>query len=101
AMSCLDQLMDRELPDEDRENIRQLALANPEVKDVHGLRTRKSGLDIFIQLHLEMDHKLDLQTAHGIAMEVEEKICAAYPNADVIIHQDPDSEKRKAEINSA
>jgi len=95
AMTCLDQLMDRELPDEDRENIRQIALAHSDVKDVHGLRSRASGQDIFIQLHLEMDHKLDLETAHAIALDVEEKICAAYPNADVIIHQDPDTEKNK------
>jgi ferrous-iron efflux pump FieF len=95
AMTCLDQLMDRELPDEDRENIRQIALAHSDVKDVHGLRSRASGRDIFIQLHLEMDHKLDLETAHGIALDVEKKICAAYPHADVIIHQDPDTEKNK------
>jgi ferrous-iron efflux pump FieF len=95
AMTCLDQLMDRELADEDRENIRQIALSNTGVMDVHGLRTRKSGLDIFIQLHLEMDRKLDLETAHEIAMDVEEKICAAYPGADIIIHQDPVSEKKK------
>ncbi len=101
AISCLDQLMDRELPDADREKIRQIALSNSNVMDVHGLRTRKSGLDIFIQLHLEMDRKLDLESAHKIATDVEGKICTAYPNADVIIHQDPDSEKRKAEINSA
>lgn len=92
AMTSLDQLMDRELPDDDREKIRQIAISNSNIKDIHGLRTRKSGLDIFIQLHLEMDHKLNLETAHKIAMDVEEKICAAYPNADVIIHQDPDTE---------
>jgi len=95
AMTCLDQLMDRELPDEDRENIRQIALAHSDVKDVHGLRSRSSGRDIFIQLHLEMDHKLDLETAHAIALDVEKKICAAYPQADVIIHQDPDTEINK------
>ena len=95
AMTCLDQLMDRELPDDDREKIRQIALSHSDVKDVHGLRSRASGRDIFIQLHLEMDHKLDLKSAHKIAQEVEENIYAAYPNADVIIHQDPDTEKNK------
>ncbi len=95
AMTSLDQLMDRELSDEDRENIRRIALSHSDVQDIHGLRSRTSGRDIFIQLHLEMDHKLDLETAHKIALDVEEKICAAYPNADVIIHQDPDTEKNK------
>ena len=91
AKSCLDQLMDRELPDEDREKIRQIALADSSVTGVHGFRSRQSGRDIFIQLHLEMDHQITLESAHRIATEVEKRICDAYPNADVIIHQDPDT----------
>jgi ferrous-iron efflux pump FieF len=89
ASNCLDQLMDRELPDEDRELIRKIATSHPEVKDIHGLRSRSSGRDIFIQLHLEMDQSLILEVAHKIAVDVEKQICNAYPNADVIIHQDP------------
>lgn len=92
AKSCLDQLMDRELPDDDRDKIREIALSHELVKDVHGFRSRKSGRDIFIQLHLEMDHKLDLETAHRITVDVGSRICEVYPNADVIIHQDPDTE---------
>lgn len=96
AARCMDQLMDRELPDEDRERIRQIALAHADVQNVHGLRSRSSGPDIFIQLHLEMDRNLVLERAHRIADEVEREICAAYPNADVIIHQDPDTEQANA-----
>ena len=92
AASSMDQLMDRELPDEDRERIRQIALSHDNVLDVHGLRSRSSGPDIFIQLHLEMDRKLVLEKAHRVADDVEKSICAAYPNADVIIHEDPDNE---------
>ena len=55
ARSSLDMLMDRELPDEDRQRIRSLALAHPEVKALHELRTRASGPSSFIQFHLEMD----------------------------------------------
>lgn len=96
AASSMDQLMDRELPDEEREKIRQIALSHADVLDVHGLRSRSSGLDIFIQLHLEMDRNLVLEKAHQIADEVEREICAAYPNADVIIHEDPDTEQANA-----
>ncbi|HKK15472.1 MAG TPA: cation diffusion facilitator family transporter, partial [Gammaproteobacteria bacterium] len=92
AASSMDQLMDRELPDEDRERIRQIALSHDYVLDVHGLRSRSSGPDIFIQLHLEMDRNLVLEKAHRVADDVEKSICAAYPNADVIIHEDPDNE---------
>lgn len=91
ARECLDQLLDRELPDGDRDSILRIARSHPRVRDVHGFRSRTSGRDIFIQLHLEMDRTLDLKTAHNIAVDVESRICQAYPNADVIIHQDPDT----------
>ena len=93
VINALDQLMDRELPDEDREKIRQIALTHPDVLDVHGFRTRASGQDIFIQLHLVMDRNLNLERAHRVAEEVDKNICDAYPHADVIIHEDPDSEQ--------
>jgi ferrous-iron efflux pump FieF len=85
----LDLLMDRELPDEQRATIRSIALQHPEVKSVHDLRTRSSGLDIFVQLHLEMDPDMSLRRAHVVSDAVERDIKAAFPNAEVIIHQDP------------
>ena len=90
--NALDQLMDRELPDEDREKIKQIALSHPEVLDVHGFRSRASGQDIFVQLHLVMDRNFDLERAHRVAEEVDRNICEAFPQADVIIHEDPDTE---------
>ena len=87
--ASLDRLMDRELPDGERARIREIALRNPEIRSVHDLRTRSSGLDVFIQLHLEMDGGMSLQRSHEIADDVEHQILAAFPNAEVIIHQDP------------
>lgn len=89
ARSSLDMLMDRELPDEDRRKIRGIALAHPEVKALHELRTRASGPSTFIQFHLEMDGQISLYEAHRIADQVENEILAAFPEAEVIIHQDP------------
>ncbi len=86
---ALDQLMDRELPEEQRARIRGIALAHARVEDVHDLRTRSSGLQTFIQLHLELDGDLTLLRAHELADEVEAAIRAAFPGAEVIIHQDP------------
>ena len=83
-------LMDRELPDEDRAKIRALALAHPEVNGMHDLRTRASGPNVFIQMHLEMDRDIPLVRAHEIAEDVMARIGAAYPNAEVIIHEDPE-----------
>jgi ferrous-iron efflux pump FieF len=96
ARRALQVLMDRELPDGDRERIRRIALTHPEVRDMHDLRTRSSGPQRFIQLHLEMDGALTLTHAHEIADQVEAEILAVYPDAEVIIHQDPEgiAEKR-------
>jgi ferrous-iron efflux pump FieF len=83
------QLMDRELPDAERERIRGIALAHPEVRAVHDMKTRAAGPISFIQIHLEMDGALPLTQAHRIADEVEASILAAYPRSEVIIHEDP------------
>jgi len=83
------QLIDRELPDEVRERVKQLALAEPLVRGLHDLRTRQSGAMAIIQLHLELDAGLSLGEAHAATDRVEQAIRKAYPLADVIIHQDP------------
>ena len=74
-----------------------MALAHPEVTNVHDLRTRSAGPDIFIQMHLEMNGSMTLRRAHEIADQVEAEILSAFPNAEVIIHQDPEgvAEARK------
>lgn len=87
--SSQDMLMDRELPDEDRNRIVEIALANEDVLGIHDLRTRQSGRDIFIQMHMDFDPHIPLLFAHGISEEVEANIRRAYPNAEVIIHEDP------------
>ena len=90
AADALDMLMDRELPDEDRQRIYEIALAHPDTHTAHDLKTRLSGPTRFIQLHLEMSPDLSLLRAHDIADEVERNIIEAFPGAEVIIHQDPE-----------
>lgn len=82
-------LMDRELPEEERQRILQIARNHTHARGVHDLRTRQSGAEKFVQLHLELDEDLPLKQAHTIADEVDEAICTAFPTAHVIIHQDP------------
>ena len=86
---AFDHLMDRELPDEDRNAIQQIALDHEQVLGVHDLRTRRSGIDTFMQMHIELDDDFKLLQAHRIAEEVEAAVIAAYPEAEVIIHLDP------------
>ena len=86
----LTQLMDRELPDPERARIRAIAEAHPDVAAVHDIRTRISGPTTFIQLHLEMDGGLNLVEAHRISDAVEAQLREAFPNAEVLIHEDPE-----------
>jgi ferrous-iron efflux pump FieF len=90
ARLSLIQLMDHELPDDEREKIRAIAQSHPDVVAAHDLRTRVAGPTAFIQIHIEMNGTLSLIRAHEISDEVEAELRAAYPNAQVIIHQDPE-----------
>lgn len=87
---AFDTLMDREFSDELRARIRSIALSHPEVRDMHDLRTRKSGMNSFIQLHLDLAIDISLLRAHEIADAVEAKIKEAFPGTEVMIHQDPE-----------
>lgn len=89
SRESLDLLMDHELPEADRRRIVAICRAHPEVRNVHDLRTRSTGHDSFIQLHLELDPEIALSKAHVISDAVEDSIRAAFPDAEVMIHQDP------------
>jgi len=87
--SSLNLLMDTELPESDRARIRAIALSHPGVISVHDIRTRFSGTKTFIQFHLEMDGNLTLIDAHIIAETVMGEVERVFPNAEVLIHEDP------------
>ena len=90
ARGAIQQLMDREFPEQDRERIRQIVLEHPDVRNCHDLRTRRSGIDSFIQVHVEMDSSLTLLRAHEISDDVEARIRKVFPHAEVLIHADPE-----------
>lgn len=85
----LDQILDRELPDAERDRIKVAAAAVPGVLDIHDLRTRQSGTHVFIQLHAVFDGNLSLEEAHALSDRVEAAVVAAFPNAEVLVHSDP------------
>jgi len=90
-VTSYDHLMDRELPDEDRQKIKALVMQHPKARGLHDLRSRHSGTMTFIQLHLELDDDLSLMAAHKISDEVELSILNAFPGSEILIHIDPKS----------
>lgn len=89
ARRAVDHLMDRELPREDRDRIAAIVRADPEVAGLHDMRTRSAGGTRFIELHVEMEGGLTLWQAHTICDRVEAALSAAFPESEVILHQEP------------
>lgn len=83
------QLMDRELPEADRERIVALATADPRLLGVHQLRTRASGPYVHMQMHADLAAEISLAEAHSIIVAAENRLLEAFPSADIIIHPDP------------
>jgi divalent metal cation (Fe/Co/Zn/Cd) transporter len=83
------QLMDQELPAAERARIVDLVTRDPRLTDVHQLRTRASGPYIHIQMHADLDPGLTLVAAHDAMVAAENRVLAAFPTADIIIHPDP------------
>ena len=89
AKEAVDVLLDKEIPDADRDRIRELALQHPDVSGLHDLRTRSGGSKYFIQFHLEMEPDMPLRRAHEVMDEVEASIEAVWPGCEIIVHADP------------
>ncbi len=82
-------LLDRELAPEIRQDIIDIIKTLPFVEGIHDLRTRDLGGEYIFELHLELDGELSLYKAHNLTHKAEEKIKQKYPQAQVIIHQEP------------
>ncbi|MDX8409427.1 MAG: cation diffusion facilitator family transporter [Mariprofundales bacterium] len=89
--SALHDLMDHELTEEDRACIKKVVHSHGKVRGMHDLRTRKSGLITFIQMHLELDDEMTLFQAHAISDQVEASLRELFPKSEILIHEDPAS----------
>lgn len=83
------QLMDQELPEEERTRIVKLATQDPRILGVHQLRTRASGPYVHMQMHADLAADISLAEAHSIMVAAESRLLEAFPSADIIIHPDP------------
>ncbi|PHQ93924.1 MAG: cation-efflux pump [Marinosulfonomonas sp.] len=84
-----DALMDRSASPALIARIEAIAKSHPGVHGYHDLRTRQAGSTVFVNLHVELDGNQSLNDAHAISAGLKHAIRQAYPQCDVIIHQDP------------
>jgi len=90
SSEALDHLMDKEWPDEKREAFVAALAGHPELRGVHDLRTRTSGMHDFVQFHATVDARMTIAQAHKVMDELEARIEAEFPGVEVLIHPDPE-----------
>jgi ferrous-iron efflux pump FieF len=90
SSEALDHLMDKEWPDEKREAFVAALAGHPELRGVHDLRTRTSGMHDFVQFHASVDPHMTIAEAHRVMDELEARIEAEFPGVEVLIHPDPE-----------
>ena len=83
-------LMDETLPPEEEEEIRRLICSQlPLVHGYHQLRTRKAGHFRFIEVHIQVDGKMSVETAHALNQDLVRRIKERFRQATVTVHTEP------------
>jgi ferrous-iron efflux pump FieF len=86
---AIDQLMDKEWPEDRRSAFLEVANTHPELQGIHDLRTRTSGDRDFVQFHAWVDPAMTVGAAHRVMDEIEAKLGIVFPGVEIIIHPDP------------
>lgn len=89
SQAAIDQLMDKEWPEEKRQSFLAAIPRSPELRGVHDLRTRTAGDRDFAQFHVWLDGTLTIVQAHRVMDNIETALKSAFPDVEVLIHPDP------------
>jgi cation diffusion facilitator family transporter len=77
------------------ESLKGQANGHVDVLRVEKCRVRKSGVDYFLELHLQVDPEMSVLEGHDLGHEVKDYLMQAHANLrDVIVHLEPYSEKK-------
>ncbi|WP_029939962.1 cation diffusion facilitator family transporter [Sphingomonas astaxanthinifaciens] len=90
AGASVDQLMDAEWPPEKREAFLAACADYPELKGIHDVRTRTSGVHDFIQFHVWVPEDWTVREAHDRLDRVEEALQQRFPGTEILLHLDPE-----------
>jgi ferrous-iron efflux pump FieF len=89
---AVDQLMDKEWPEEKRRRFVDVAARHPALKGIHDLRTRTSGSRNFVQFHVWVAPDMTVAAAHRVMDEVEQWLEREFPGTEILIHLDPEGQ---------
>jgi cation diffusion facilitator family transporter len=83
-------LIDRSLPIHEENRIKEIVCEHAsDYAGFHDLKTRRSGPDIFIDLHLVMPGEISVEQSHDLADHLEADLLVEYPRSHVTIHVEP------------
>ena len=86
----LSELIDVGAPIETQRKIRDIALGNKNVLQVHDIRTRFISSSVLVDLHIVVEGSISVREGHNIADDVRDRITQEIPEVlDVIVHVDP------------
>jgi divalent metal cation (Fe/Co/Zn/Cd) transporter len=86
-------LIDHSLPEKDESRIRKIICDHAsEYAGFHGLKTRRSGPEIFIDFHLVMQGDISVLQSHDLTEHLESDMKIEYPRANITIHIEPCNE---------
>lgn len=90
ASESINHLMDKEWPEDKRLRFVEVAARHPELSNLHDLRTRTAGDRDFVQFHVDLPETMTVLAAHDIIDRVERDLRREFPEADILIHIDPE-----------
>lgn len=87
---CVDELLEKSLPQEDEAKILAIIVSHNGVSSPHHLRTRRIGNKIAIEIHIRMDGSITLKEAHDITLKIEASLKQEFGHDTHIgIHMEP------------
>jgi ferrous-iron efflux pump FieF len=92
STEAVNQLMDKEWPEHERQAFLAAAADYPELRGLHDMRTRKSGTLRFVQFHVWVPADWTVRQAHDQLDEVEQSLQARFPGTEFLIHVDPEGQ---------
>lgn len=97
SWSSLRELIDTALDAEEVESIRESIMAVEGVRALHMLRTRRSGGNAFVDVHLLVDPQLSVSEGHQIGERVRRQLEGdASDVTDVTVHIDPEDDEKNS-----
>jgi cation diffusion facilitator family transporter len=85
-----DHLIDHRITEDEEARIRDIICDHTsEYVSYHNLRTRRAGPEIFIDFHLVMNGKIQIEQAHDLTDHLESDLNTEFPNVNITIHIEP------------